>query len=86
MRRYLTGMVTTVAVALALAPSASAAEATCGGTFDVLHNDRIGNMQLPKGPYVITVLDSTTMGCTEASRLSRESSSRTGTAACRGRG
>ena len=72
MKRYLTGIVTTVAVALALAPSASAAEATCGGTFDVLHNDRIGNMQLPKGPYVITVLDTTTMGCTEASRLFAE--------------
>jgi hypothetical protein len=72
MKRYLTGIVTTVAVALALAPSASAAEATCGGTFDVEHNDRIGNMQLPKGPYVITVLDTTTMGCTEASRLFAE--------------
>jgi hypothetical protein len=72
MKRYLTGMVIVGAIALALAPSASAAEATCGGTFDVLHNDRIGNMELPKGPYVITVLDSTTMGCTEASRLFAE--------------
>ena len=72
MKRYLTGIVTTVAIAMALAPSASAAEATCGGTFDVLHNDRIGNMQVPRGPYVITVLESTTMGCTEASRLFAE--------------
>ena len=72
MKRHLTGLLITVAIALALAPSASAAEATCGGTFDVLHNDRIGNMQLPKGPYVITVLDSTSMGCTEASRLFAE--------------
>ena len=44
----------------------------CPGTFQVLHNDRIGGMQLPKGPYVVTVLDSASMGCTEASRLFTE--------------
>jgi len=69
MKKTLTALAAVGATALALAPSASAAEANCPGTFDVLHNDRIGNMQLPKGPYVITVLDTTTMGCTEASRL-----------------
>jgi hypothetical protein len=68
-KRTLAGLVATAALALALAPSASAAEATCPGTFQVLHNDRIGAMQLPAGPYVITVLDSATMGCTEASQL-----------------
>ena len=68
-QRTLAGLVATVALALALAPSASAAEATCPGTFQVLHNDRIGAMQLPAGPYTITVLDSATMGCTEASQL-----------------
>jgi hypothetical protein len=57
------------AMAFAFAPSASAAEATCHGTFEVLHNDRIGSMQLPRGPYVVTVLDTQTMGCTEASHL-----------------
>jgi hypothetical protein len=68
-RRTLTGLVAAAALALALAPSASAAEATCPGSFQVLHNDRIGAMQLPAGPYTITVLDSATMGCTEASHL-----------------
>jgi hypothetical protein len=68
-RRTLTGLVAAAALALALAPSASAAEATCPGSFEVLHNDRIGAMQLPAGPYTITVLDSATMGCTEASHL-----------------
>ena len=68
-QRTLAGLVATAALALALAPSASAAEATCPGTFQVLHNDRIGAMQLPAGAYTITVLDSTTMGCTEASHL-----------------
>jgi hypothetical protein len=68
-QRTLAGLVATAALALALAPSASAAEAACPGTFQVLHNDRIGAMQLPAGPYTVTVLDSATMGCTEASQL-----------------
>ena len=68
-KRTLTGLVAAAALALALAPSASAAEATCPGSFEVLHNDRIGAMQLPAGPYTITVLDTATMGCTEASQL-----------------
>jgi hypothetical protein len=68
-QRTLAGLVATAALALALAPSASAAEATCPGTFQVLHNDRIGAMQLPAGAYTITVLDSATMGCTEAAQL-----------------
>ena len=72
LRRTLVGLAVAAATTLALAPSASAAEATCAGTFDVLHNDRIGSMQVPRGPYVVTVLDSTTMGCTEASRLFSE--------------
>jgi hypothetical protein len=71
-RRTLIGLVVAGAATMALAPSASAVEANCPGTFAVLHNDRIGNMQLPQGPYVITVLDTTTMGCSEASRLFAE--------------
>ncbi len=67
--RKLLLLAATMVATLALAPTASAAPATCPGTFEVLHNDRIGNMQLPKGPYVVTVLESSTMGCTEASQL-----------------
>ena len=70
-KRTLTGLVAAAALALALAPSASAAEATCPGSFEVLHNDRIGAMQLPAGPYTITVLDTATMGCTDATRTFR---------------
>lgn len=68
-KKALCGLAASVGMALALAPSASAAEATCPGSFQVLHNDRIGAMQLPAGPYTITVLDTATMGCTEASHL-----------------
>ena len=71
-KRTLAGVALAAAATLALAPSASAAEGNCPGTFDVLHNDKIGAMQLPKGPYVITVLDTATMGCTEAARLFSE--------------
>ena len=71
-KRTLSGLLLAAAATLALAPAASAAPANCPGTFEVLHNDRIGGMQLPKGPYVITVLETTTMGCTEAARLFSE--------------
>jgi hypothetical protein len=72
LQRTLTALVVVAAATAALAPSASAAPANCPGTFAVLHNDRIGGMQLPKGPYVITVLDTATMSCTEASQLFSE--------------
>lgn len=71
-RRIFTALVAVLAAVAVTAPSASAAPANCPGTFEVLHNDRIGGMQLPKGPYVVTVLDTATMGCTEASRLFSE--------------
>ncbi len=42
---------------------------TCAGTFRVLHNDRIGAMQLPAGRYSITLLSHYTPGlnCASAS-------------------
>ena len=49
--------------ALAGASTASAAPA-CPGEFNVLHNDRIGKLVLPKGPYTISVKR---MTCTDAS-------------------
>ena len=36
----------------------------CPGEFNVLHNDRIGKLILPKGPYTISVKR---MTCTDAS-------------------
>jgi len=41
----------------------------CPGTFRVLHNDRIGALMLPKGPYTITLLSLTGPGCARASQL-----------------
>ena len=49
--------------ATAAAPSAPAA---CPGTFQVLHNDHVGSLSLPAGPYVITVNN---ISCTQASSL-----------------
>lgn len=71
-KRTLATLAFAAAATMALVPSASAAEANCPGSFDVLHNDKIGAIQLPQGPYVITVLDTATMGCTEAGRLFSE--------------
>jgi hypothetical protein len=41
----------------------------CGGTFRVLHNDRIGKLRLPAGPYVITIIKGSNLSCQSASRL-----------------
>ena len=69
MKRLVLALAVSVTAALALAPGASAAEYNCPGTFQVLHNDRIGSMQLPAGAYVITLLNENEVGCSEASRL-----------------
>jgi hypothetical protein len=53
---------------LGLAPAASsAASLPCNGTFEVLHNDRVGRLQLPGGPYDIRV--SGGLSCATASSL-----------------
>jgi hypothetical protein len=71
-------------VALALAvtawacASASTASAqttgatTCSGSFQVLHNDSVGALYLPAGPYQIVVLSPSTLSCSDASELFRE--------------
>ena len=40
----------------------------CPGTFRVDHNDRIGRLRLPGGPYLITVLKGSGLSCPAASR------------------
>jgi len=50
---------------------AQAAELSCP-TFRVLHNDRIGALNLPKGTYNVTVLNSATLSCASASKLFAE--------------
>lgn len=61
-------------VALAAPSSASAqagSESACPATFEVLHNDRIGRLQLPAGPYTITILNRS-LSCAAASDYFRQ--------------
>lgn len=51
---------------LAYASLGRAATVTCPGTFQVEHNDRIGKLSLPGGPYTITA---TNIGCSQSSAL-----------------
>jgi hypothetical protein len=44
-------------------------EKICPGTFQVQHNDHIGRLQLPKGPYKITVIKKHRISCQRASNL-----------------
>jgi hypothetical protein len=70
-RALILGAVSAAAVLCSTAP-ARAAEATCPGTFHILHDDRIGALTLPAGHYTITVLDSASLSCTSASDLFRQ--------------
>ena len=56
---------------LATGPAAQAAESTCPSTFHVLHDDRIGQLELPEGHYEITLLDDEALTCAKASDLFR---------------
>ena len=47
---------------------ADAAEVNCP-TFRVLHNDRIGKLNLPKGSYNVTVLNGDKLSCNQSSKL-----------------
>jgi hypothetical protein len=44
-------------------------EKICPGTFQVQHNDHIGKLRLPKGPYKITVINKRKISCSRASQL-----------------
>jgi hypothetical protein len=44
-------------------------EMICPGTFQVQHNDQIGKLKLPKGPYTITVIHKKRITCQKASSL-----------------
>lgn len=60
-----------VCAALLAAAPARAAELTCPATFHVLHDDRVGPLELPEGHYEITVLDEEKLTCAKASDLFR---------------
>src|SRR5829696_1333946 len=57
-----------ISTASAQAPRA----ASCPGTFEVLHDDSVGALYLPAGPYVIIVMHPSTLSCPDASELFRE--------------
>lgn len=66
-----------VVTACASAPLSNASaqgvsQATCPGTFTVLHDDSIGSLSVPAGQYVITVLNSSTLSCADAFHLFAE--------------
>jgi hypothetical protein len=70
--RRLAGPAAVAAVVLSLAAPAQAAPVTCPATFHVLHNDRIGSLQLPEGYYTITVLEGNLLSCASASDYFRQ--------------
>jgi hypothetical protein len=64
--------ITAWACASASTASAQTTATTCPGTFEVLHNDSVGALYLPAGPYVIVALNPSTLSCSDASELFRE--------------
>src|SRR5215208_3145065 len=71
-RPLLLATVVLSALTLALPGAAQSAPLRCPGTFQVLHDDHIGKLSLPAGPYVIDVIDSSSLSCAHASDLFRQ--------------
>src|SRR5918994_5940645 len=67
----LAGLVALAAASLSFAAPAQAAQVTCPGTFHVLHDDRIGALEIPAGDHSIIVIDDRLLSCAEASDLFR---------------
>jgi hypothetical protein len=59
-----------VAVLVPAAPAAAQAPAVCPATFEVLHDDTIGKLRLPAGPYEITTRGG--ISCAAAAERFRE--------------
>jgi hypothetical protein len=65
-RRVVVVLTATVIAGIALVPSEASGRTACPATFSVLHNDRIGKLQLPQGAYRTAVSG---MSCQTASDL-----------------
>lgn len=65
-RRSILALAVLVLAVLAVMPASGRAASACPSTFAVLHDDRIGSLQLPKGNYRIAV---TRLSCDSASQL-----------------
>jgi hypothetical protein len=74
MRRYRTALLVVAIAGVAVAATSTTAltqgtQTTCSASFHVLHDDRIGSLQLPAGAYQLTTVDVT---CLRASHLFTE--------------
>ncbi|HEX2411218.1 MAG TPA: hypothetical protein VHJ39_08630 [Solirubrobacteraceae bacterium] len=65
--------VLTAVAAVSAVPASAAAPVACPATFTVLHDDRIGALSVPAGPYTLTVLDASRLSCAEAADRFRQS-------------
>jgi hypothetical protein len=66
-----------IAAAVLALPAAASAQgggssAVCPATFEVLHDDTIGALYLPRGAYTVTLLDAGRLTCAQASDLLRQ--------------
>jgi hypothetical protein len=65
--------VVTATLALPAGASAQAGgSAVCPATFQVLHDDTVGALYLPRGAYTVTLLNSSRLSCAQASDLFRQ--------------
>ena len=71
-RCLLLAITLTAAVLAAPAAADAQAPAACPATFEVLHDDTVGALYLPKGNYTISLLDPAALSCAEASDLFRQ--------------
>ena len=71
-RCLLLAVALTAAVLAAPAAADAQAPAACPATFEVLHDDTVGALYLPKGHYTISLLDPAALSCAEASDLFRQ--------------
>jgi hypothetical protein len=71
-RARVVAVLLSLAAAGAAPAAAEAAPVTCPSTFAVLHDDRIGDLQLPAGNYTLTVLDDALLSCAHATDLFRQ--------------
>jgi len=72
-RPLLLAIAVLTAAALGAPGSASAqAPSTCPSTFEVLHDDTVGALYLPRGAYTITLLSPGALSCAEAADLFRQ--------------
>src|SRR5437763_740521 len=65
-RRVVVVLMATAIAAIAVVPAQASGRTACPATFSVLHNDRIGKLQLPQGAYRTAVSG---MSCQTASDL-----------------